>query len=180
MPDLIRLLIADDHAVVRYGLCALIETAPDLCIVGQAADGVEAVELAQQLQPDVILLDLLMPRMGGQQAIQEIRAANPYARILVLTSFADDDKVYPALKAGALGYLLKDSLPQALLEAIRAVYRGEVLLHPLIARKLADEIDHPSAEILKLPPTEAPLTAQELNVLRHVAQGLANQEIAEK
>lgn len=173
----IRVLIADDHPVVRRGLGSLINIKADMELVGEAADGVEAVEKARLLQPDVILLDLLMPRQGGLEAIKEIKQENAEARILVLTSFADDDKVFSAIKAGALGYLLKDSPPETLLQAIRDVYRGESSLHPTIARKLIRELNQPPAD---LPPTEEPLTRREIEVLRLVARGLSNQEIAEK
>jgi NarL family two-component system response regulator LiaR len=172
----IRVLIADDHAVVREGLNALIISEPGIEVVGEAADGVEAVRLACALQPDVILLDLVMPHKGGLEAIAEIKQDNPEARILVLTSFAEDDKVFPAIKAGALGYLLKDTLPHELLQAIRDTYRGESSLHPAIARKLVQELNRPS----DLPPAREPLTERELEVLKLVAQGLSNQEIADK
>jgi NarL family two-component system response regulator LiaR len=172
----IRLLIVDDHAVVREGLQALIISEPDIEVVGEAADGLEAVRLARALQPDVILLDLVMPRKSGLEAIVEIKQDNPEARILVLTSFADDDKVFTAIKSGALGYLLKDSLPHELLQAIRDTNRGESSLHPAIARKLVQELNRPS----DLPPSGDPLTGRELEVLKLVAQGLSNQEIAEK
>jgi NarL family two-component system response regulator LiaR len=171
----IRVLIADDHAVVREGLRGLITSEPGMEVVGEAADGVEAVEKAGSLQPDVILLDLMMPRKSGLEAIGEIKGENPEARILVLTSFAEDDKVFPAIKTGALGYLLKDSSPQELLQAIREVSRGESSLHPTIARKLIREISRPS----DLPPAEEPLTAREVEVLQLVATGLSNQEIAQ-
>jgi len=178
MADNIRLLIADDHSVVRYGLGALMETVPDIKIVGAAADGVEVVELAQALQPDVILLDLLMPRQNGVEAIREIKAFNPQARILVLTSYIDDDKVLAAIRAGALGYVLKDSPPQLLVQAIRAVHRGEVFLPPAVARILKDEGEHSGTDHVALPSLESPLTSQEMRVLQFLAQGLTNQEIA--
>ncbi len=172
----IRILIADDHAVVREGLRLLISSEPGMEVVGQAADGVEAILGALTLQPDVILLDLVMPRKDGIEAISEIIQENPKARILVLTSFAEDDKVFPAIKAGALGYLLKDSSPQELLQAIRDTYHGESSLHPTVARKLIRELSQPS----DLPPAAEPLTEREVEVLKLVAQGLPNQEIAEK
>jgi len=171
----IRILIVDDHAIVREGQRALIDTEPGMEIVGEAADGVQAVEMARSLQPDVILLDLVMPRKGGMEAIDEIRAHDPHARILVLTSFAEDEQVYAAIKAGALGYLLKDTSPQGILAAIREVYRGEPSMSPTIAKRLMRELQRSS----DLPPSEAPLTEREVEVLKLVAQGLPNQEIAE-
>jgi NarL family two-component system response regulator LiaR len=176
MTETIRILIADDHAVVREGLRALIDTERGMELVGEAADGVEAVLEVRSLQPDVILMDLVMPRKDGIGAIGEIKRENPEARILVLTSFAEDEKVFPAIQAGALGYLLKDSSPQELLQAIREVYRGESSLHPTIARKLVREISQPS----DLPATEEPLTEREVEVLSLVARGLSNQEIADR
>ncbi len=171
----IRVLIADDHPIVRRGLGSLINIRTDMELVGEAVDGVEAVDKARLLKPDVILLDLMMPRQGGLEAINEIKRENPEARILVLTSFADDDKVFPVIKAGALGYLLKDSPPETLIQAIHDVCRGESSLHPTIARKLIRELNQPAAN---LPPTEEPLTRREMEVLRLVARGLSNQEIA--
>jgi two-component system, NarL family, response regulator LiaR len=171
----IRVLVADDHPIVRRGLSSLINLRADMELVGEAADGVEAVEKIRKLQPDVILLDLMMPRKDGLEVIREVRQENPEARILVLTSFADDDKVFSAIKAGALGYLLKDSPSEMLLLAIGDVYRGESSLHPVIARKLIRELNQPPVD---LPPTEEPLTRREMEVLRLVARGLSNQEIA--
>ncbi len=176
MSEMIRVLIADDHAVVREGLRGLITSEPGMEVVGEARDGLETVQKAQSLKPDVILVDLVMPRQDGIQAITEIKQSVPEARILVLTSFADDDKVFPAIKSGALGYLLKDSSPQELLSAIRDVYHGESSLHPTIARKLIRELSQPP----NLPPAEDPLTEREVEVLRLVAQGLANEEIGER
>jgi NarL family two-component system response regulator LiaR len=172
----IRVLIADDHAVVRHGLQALIDSEPGMEVVGEAADGLEALFKVRTLEPDVILMDLVMPRQGGLEAIVEIQKEVPGARILVLTSFAEDDKVFPAIKSGALGYLLKDSSPHDLLQAIRDVYRGESSLHPTIARKLIDEMSQPS----DLPPAAEPLTEREVEVIRLVAQGLSNEEIGER
>ncbi len=170
----IRILIADDHPVVREGLTAMFSNIPDLEVVGEAKDGVEAVEMAHALNPDVILLDLVMPRKDGLAAIVEIKQDNPEARILVVTSFTEDNKVFPAIKSGALGYLLKDAPPETLLQAIRDVYRGESSLHPTIARKLIQEINQPPG----LPPTEEPLTDREVAVLRLIARGLTNLDIA--
>ena len=176
MSENIQILIVDDHAIVREGQRALIDTEPGMVVVGEAKDGFEAVEMADTLQPDVILMDLHMPRKDGLEAIEEIKAENPEARILVLTSFTEDEKVYAAIKAGAMGYLLKDSSPQEILTAIRQVHRGETSMHPSIANKLMRELQRSS----NLSPTEEPLTAREEEVLKLVAQGLSNQEIAEQ
>jgi NarL family two-component system response regulator LiaR len=171
----IRVLIVDDHAIVREGQMALIDTEPGMEVVGEAKDGVEAVGLAASLQPDVILMDLEMPRKGGIEAISEIKAENPENHILVLTSFTEDEKVFAAIKAGALGYLLKDSSPQEILDAIRTVHQGETTMHPAIAKKLMRELQRSS----NLTPTEEPLTAREVEILKLVAKGLSNQDIAE-
>ena len=170
----IKVLIADDHPLVREGLRALIATEPDMDLVGEASDGVEAVDLAMSLQP-VIPLDLMMPNKTGIEAIQEIKEENPDARILVVTSFGEDENVFPAIKAGALGYLLKDSSPQELLSALREVHRGEPSLHPTIALKLIRELNHPSQAKAE----GTPLTEREVEVLKLVAQGLSNHEIGE-
>jgi NarL family two-component system response regulator LiaR len=172
----IRILVVDDHPVVRRGLKSLISTEPGLELAGEAEDGAAAIDLVQSLQPDVILLDLVMPRMNGLEAIPKIKQANAQVRILVVTSFAEDDKVFPAIKAGALGYLLKDAPPEMLVAAIHDVYRGEPSLHPTIARKLMQELSQPPS----LPPTPEPLTQREVNVLKLVARGLTNQQISEK
>ena len=176
MGDVIRVLIADDHAIVRRGISALLETKADIQVVGEAADGEEAVAQTERLRPDVVLMDLMMPRMDGIEAIRRITARCPGVRALVLTSFAADDKLFPALKAGALGYLLKDSGPEELVQAIRQVHRGESSLHPSIARKVLRELTHPSGH----PAPGDALTDRELEVLRLVAQGLSTQEIAKR
>jgi NarL family two-component system response regulator LiaR len=170
----IRILIADDHAVVREGLRSFIQIKPDLEVVGEAADGIEVVEKARQLQPDVILLDIVMPKQDGIQAIEQLQQEGSQARILVITSFAEDDLIFPAIKAGALGYLLKDSTPQELIHAIHTVNSGESTLHPTVARKLIDELNRKP----ELPLTEEPLTERELQVLRLIARGYSNREIA--
>ena len=172
----IRLIVADDHAIVREGMNFLASTRSDIEIVGEAEDGRQAVEMAGRLKPDVILLDLMMPEMDGIEAATAICSENPDARILIMTSFAEEEKVFAAIKAGALGYLLKDSSPQVLIQAIRDVHKGESSLHPSIARKLIREINEPQ----KLPPTADPLTEREVEVLRLVAQGLSNQEIGDQ
>lgn len=176
MSEPIRILMADDHAIVREGLRSLIATDPQLKLVGEASDGEEAVRLFAELIPDVTLLDLMMPRKDGISAIEEIKAHNPEAKILVLTSFVEDEKVFPAIKAGALGYLLKETSPDDLLQAIREVYRGESSLSPAIARKLINELNRP----VDAPQTEEPLSERELEVLVLIAEGLSNQEIADQ
>jgi NarL family two-component system response regulator LiaR len=174
MAETIRVLVADDHAIVREGLRWLISTEPGLSLIGEAADGIEAVRMAHALRPDVILMDLVMPRKDGIAAIEEIKQDQPDAHILVLTSFAEDEQVFPAIKAGAMGYLLKDTSPKALLRAIRDIHAGLPSMHPVVARKLIQELQRPP----ELPPTEAPLTDREVEVLKLVARGLSNEEIA--
>ena len=172
----IRVLIADDHPIVREGLRILIASEPGMEIVGEATNGTEAVALANTHKPDVILMDLVMPEKNGLQAIGEIKAEDPDVSILVLTSFAEEDKVFPAIRAGALGYLLKDTAPDQLLQAIYDVHRGESSLHPSIALQLIRELNQPS----DLPPASDPLSPRELQVLKLLAQGLTNQEIADR
>jgi len=172
----IRLLIVDDQGIVREGICALLTEVEGMKVVGEAVDGLEAVAQAGTLQPDVILMDLVMPRLDGIEAIRQITAKQPDARILALTSFTADDKVFPAIKAGAMGYLLKDSDPKELIKAIEAVYQREPFLPPSIARKVLEEISRPSKD----PPTPDPLTVRELEILHLVAKGISNQEIARR
>lgn len=176
MSEKIRILIADDHAIVREGLRALIATEPDLELVAEASDGVQAVTKAHALKPDVILLDMMMPRKDGLEALVEIKKDWAEARVIVLTSFSDDEKVFAVIRNGALGYLLKETSPDELLKAIHSVAQGEGFLSPSIAAKVMREINQPP----KLPPTKDPLTEREVEILQWVAQGLTNDEIAEK
>jgi len=170
--DRISVLIVDDHPVVREGLRAFLELHEDLEIVGEAADGVEALEKVGQLVPDVVLMDLVMPRMDGIITIRQIRDLSPSTRILVLTSFSENDKVFPAIKAGAHGYLMKDIRPVELAESIRSVYKGESSLHSEIAKKLMDQLAQDEEA------TKDKLTLRETEVLRLIARGHSNKEIA--
>jgi two-component system, NarL family, response regulator LiaR len=168
----IRVLVADDHPVVRHGLRTLLELQDDLEPVGEAADGAEAIRLVEETLPDVVLMDLVMPEMDGIEAIRRIRAFSPSTKVIVLTSFGEDDKVFPAIKAGAAGYLLKDVHPDELTDAVRRVQRGEALLHPAVAarlmREFADDRESGADQ----------LTERELEVLGLIARGRSNKQIA--
>jgi NarL family two-component system response regulator LiaR len=170
----ISVLVVDDHAVVRQGLRTFLELQDDIEVVGEAADGEEALAAVAALTPDVVLMDLVMPRLDGVRAIARLRALAPATRVIVLTSFLDEDKVLPAVRAGAAGYLLKDVQPAELVRAIRMVDRGEALLHPAVAARVMAEIagDGARAERHEL------LTARELEVLALLARGRANKAIA--
>jgi len=179
----IRVLIVDDHAVVRQGLrtfLALQDDPPALPIevVGEAADGAEAVELAARFQPDVILLDLVMPLMDGIAATPQIVTRCPHSHIIILTSFGEEDKVLPAVRAGAHGYLLKDITPGDLVQAIRAAYAGRAQLHPDVAQKLMAAVAGASPSGRNSEPTTDALTEREREVLRLLAGGLNNRQIA--
>jgi NarL family two-component system response regulator LiaR len=172
----ISVLIVDDHAIVRKGIRALLATEPDIEVVGEAQDGQEAITQVERLAPDVVLMDLVMPVMDGLEATRHIAAHLPEAQIVVLTSFTGVDKILPAIKAGALGYILKDSGPEELVRAIRQVHKGDSSLHPAIARKLLLELSGSSGS----EDEEDPLTDREKQVLQLVAQGRHNVDIAEK
>jgi len=173
----IRVLVVDDHRIVREGIRSLMEEVEDIEVVGEASNGFESIDLVESLVPDVVLMDLVMPQMDGLEATRQITEKHPDVRILVLTSFITDEKVFPAIKAGAMGYLLKDTGSNELIDAIRKVYGGEFSLHPEIAQKVLSEVRQPSAEVqLALDP----LTEREVEVLKLVAEGKSNKEIAEE
>jgi len=172
----IRVMVVDDHAIIRKGIRAVLDIVPDIELAGEAENGAQAVALDPELKPDVILMDLMMPEMDGIACIKQIKAGRPEARILVLTNFAGEDMIFPAIKAGAMGYHLKDSSPEALIEAIRQVNQGVAALHPSIAKKVLEEFHHPEKQQL----SGEPLTQRELEVLRLIAQGFENKEIAEQ
>ena len=171
----IRVLVVDDHRIVREGIRSLMEDIEDIQVIGEAGNGYEGVALVESLNPDVVLMDMMMPQMDGLEATRQITGKHPHIHILVLTSFIADDKVFPAIKAGARGYLLKDSGSKELIDAIRKVHRGEPSLGPEIAQKVLNEIRKPApGERL----TPDPLTERELEVLKLVAEGKSNKEIA--
>ena len=176
MSDSIRVFIAEDHAIVRQGIRALLSTEPGIEVVGEASDGERAVEQVLVLRPDVTLMDMVLPGIEGDEAIGRIRAVWPEARVLVLTSFVTDDKVLPAIRAGARGYLLKDSSPEDLVRAIRQVDRGESPLDPSVAGRVMSAL----SQLEGAAPGPDALTAREIDVLREVARGFSNQEIADR
>nr|BBH87134.1 DNA-binding response regulator [Thermosporothrix sp. COM3] len=171
---MISVVIVDDHTMVRRGLRLLLEQQEDMVVVGEGSDGEEAIALASELLPDVLLLDLLMPRMDGITAIRKIKEITPTTRIIVLTSYYEDEHIFGVIKAGALSYLLKDSSPEGLVAAIRAAVQGESTLDPLVAGRLLREVRERDQSPLH------ELTGRELDVLRQIARGRSNQAIAQE
>ena len=176
--EIIKVLIVDDHQVVRQGLRTFLELHEDISVIGEADDGIKAVEMVSQLQPDVVLMDLVMPHMDGITATQKVHASGSSTKIIALTSFSEDDKVFPAIQAGAASYLLKDVSPDDLVDAIRAVHHGEARLHPDITRKLMEQVSHAKSITQDTPLEE--LTKRERDVIRLVALGRNNREIAKE
>jgi NarL family two-component system response regulator LiaR len=168
----IRVLVVDDHAVVREGLRTFLELQDGIEIAGEAADGREAIEAAERLRPDVVLMDLVMPRLDGLEAMRSLRGRAPGARVIVLTSFLDDDKLLPALRAGAAGYLLKNAKPQELARAVRAAHAGEAVLDPVVAARLVETLAGDDDDPLDR------LTRRERQVLELIGRGFANKRIA--
>ncbi len=176
-PAEITVIIVDDHAVVRQGLRTFLETNPDLTVIGEATNGVEAQRLAEELAPDVALVDLIMPGMDGVMTTRQIRQASPRTQVIIFSSFHGDEHIFPAMRAGALSYLLKEARPAEVADAVRKAARGEAILHPKVAARIVQELqgDRPAGIN---PFTE--LSDREMEVLRLIAGGLSNQEIAEK
>jgi len=170
----ITVMLVDDHAIVRQGLRTYLGLQPDIEVVGEASDGREALAKVRETLPDIVLMDLVMPNLDGVEATRQVTALSPSTRVIVLTSFSEDEKVFASIKAGAQGYLMKDVLPQDLVRAIRTVHRGEAQLDPEIARKLMQEFTNPQPTAPK-----HDLTEREMDVLRLIAQGKSNKEISE-
>jgi NarL family two-component system response regulator LiaR len=172
MPESIRVLIVDDHAVVREGLRTFLDLQDGLEVVGEAGDGEEAVQLIRRLRPDVVLMDLVMPKLDGVEAMRQLRESSPETRVIVLTSFLDDERLLPAIRAGAAGYLLKDVQPQELAQAVRTAHAGKALIDPTVAARLVDTLADGRDE------STEQLTPREREVLDLIARGFSNKRIA--
>jgi NarL family two-component system response regulator LiaR len=177
MTEPITVLIVDDHQVVRQGVRAFLESQPDIAVVGEAESGQAATQLAAEHAPDVVLMDLLMPGMDGITATQQVKQVSPRSQVIVLTSYHQDEHIFPAIRAGALSYLLKEAGPQELVEAVRKAARGEAVLHPRVAARLVQEL-HGARPDIANPLTT--LSDREMEVLRLIASGLSNVEIAKQ
>ena len=177
MSERVSILIVDDHTIVRQGVRAFLEAQPDLAIAGEAESGEQAVQLAQELIPDVVLMDLLLPGIDGVEATRQIKRVSPRSQVIVLTSYYEDEHVFPALRAGAISYTLKDIRPAELAEIVRKAAQGESVLHPRVASRLIQEVRQAKRAV---PAVFADLTERELEVLRMIAEGHSNASIAEQ
>jgi len=179
-PPPIRILIADDHALFRQGVRRLLDAAPELQVVGEASSGHEALRLVEELAPDIVLLDVSMPGPSGIEVARVIKTTSPRSRVIILTVFTNEEFLFEAIKAGAMGYLLKDSSPEELLRAVRVVAEGEGLIAPAMAAKIFKEFARATEDIKEVVPLVTPVTQREVEILQHVAAGLANKEIASR
>jgi two-component system, NarL family, response regulator LiaR len=177
MTEYINVLLVDDHSIVRQGIRTFLETQPDLVVIGEAASGEEATQLATELAPDVVLMDLSMPGLGGIEAIRQIKKMSPHSQIVVLTSFQEDEYIFPTLRAGALSYVMKDIQARDLANTIRQAHRGESILHPRVAARVVQELRGARKDT---PNVFTELSDREMDVLRLIAHGDSNATIAQK
>jgi NarL family two-component system response regulator LiaR len=177
MTEYINVLLVDDHSIVRQGIRSFLETQPDLVVIGEAASGEEATQLAAELAPDVVLMDLSMPGLGGIEAIRQIKKISPHSQIVVLTSFQEDEYIFPTLRAGALSYVMKDIQARDLADTIRQAHRGESILHPRVAARVVQELRGARKDT---PNVFTELSDREMDVLRLIAHGDSNATIAQK